>query len=175
MYWFALPAAVLGVYAIANLIFLICQIVAALGIDYGMPVSVIQGRLEALRMLRIRYLQVSVLAGMLVWTAFVIVILKLLFDVDAYRSPGIPWLTANLAFSVAVVALAVFLAKKFGPGMTGSLIVQRFLRDLAGYNLNEAAGFLATLAEFHEEDGKGERADVWPANDRDDIFRSASD
>ena len=44
---FALPAALLDMYAIANLIFLIRQIAAALGIDYGMPVSVIQSRLEA--------------------------------------------------------------------------------------------------------------------------------
>ena len=44
--------------------------------------------------------------------------------------------------------------------MSGSPILQRFMKDLAGYNLNDAAGFLATLAEFDAEDGKGDRADV---------------
>jgi hypothetical protein len=151
---FALPAAVLDLYAIANLIFLIRQIAAALGIDYGMPVSAIQSRLEAMRMLRIRYIQVSVLAGMLVWTPFVIVVLKTLFDIDAYSSPGVPWLAANLVFTVAVVALAIQLSKRFGTRSSGSPILQRLMKDLAGHNLNEAAGFLATLAEFDEEGGK---------------------
>ena len=112
---FALPAVVLDLYAIANLIFLIRQIAAALGIDYGMPVSVIQSRLEALRMMRIRYIQVSVLAGMLVWTPFVIVVLKVLFDIDAYSSPGVPWLAANLVFSVAVIALVDPVGKEVRP------------------------------------------------------------
>jgi hypothetical protein len=171
---FALPAALLDVYAIANLIFLIRQIAAALGIDYGLPVSVIQSRLEALRMLRIRYIRVSVLAGMLVWTPFAIVVLKVLFDIDAYRSPGVPWLAANLVFSVAVVALAMFLAKKYGHRMTGSPTLQRFLKDLAGYNLSDAAGFLTTLAEFDVEDGKGNHEDTTPANDRSGASRSTS-
>jgi hypothetical protein len=169
---FALPAVVLDLYAIANLIFLIRQIATALGIDYGMPVSMIQSRLEALRMLRIRYIQMSVLAGMVVWTPFVIVVLKALLDIDAYSSPGVPWLVANLVFTAAVTALAIFLAKRYGHRMSGSPILQRFLKDLAGYNLKEATGFLATLAEFDAEDGKMDRADVTLARDRSDPTRS---
>jgi hypothetical protein len=123
-------------------------------------------------MLRIRYIQVSVLAGMLVWTPFVIVALKALLDVDAYSSPGVPWLAANLVFTAAVIALTLFLAKKFGHRMTGSPTVRRLVKDLAGYNLNEAAGFLASLAEFDEGDSKVDRADVAPADDRGDFSRS---
>ncbi len=150
---YALPAAVLDLYAIANLIFLIRQIAAALGIDYGLPVSGIQSRLEALRVLRIRYIQVSVLAGIFVWTPFVIVVLKALFDIDAYSSPGVPWLAANLFVSVAVVVLVV-LAKRIGNRMSRTPVLQRLVQDLAGYNLNDAAGFLATLTEFDQDDGK---------------------
>jgi hypothetical protein len=171
---FALPAIVLDLYAIANLVFLIRQIAAALGIDYGMPVSVIQGRLEAMRMLRIRYIQVSVLAGVLVWTPLVIVALKALLEVDAYSSPGVPWLAANVVFTVAVVALAIFLARKFGQRMSGTPTLRQFMKDLAGYNLREAARFLATLDEFDDEVGKCNRADVTPADDRGDLSRSAS-
>ena len=110
----------------------------------------------------------SVLAGLLVWTPFVIVVLKVLFDIDAYSSPGVPWLAANVVFSVAVIALAIFLAKTFGNRISGSPILQRFLKDLAGYNVNEAAGFLATLAEFDAEDAKLDRADLKLADDRSD-------
>ena len=171
---FALPAVFLHVYAIANLVFLIRQIAAALGIDYSMPVSGIQSRLEALRIQRTRYIEMAVPAGFMVWTPFVIVALKALFDVDAYSSPGVPWLAANVAFSAAVVALAIFLAKKFGHRMTGSPVLQRFLKDLAGYNLNDAAGFLSSLAEFDEEDVKRDREDAAPADDHGEFSRSLS-
>jgi hypothetical protein len=171
---FALPAVVLELYAIANLIFLIRQIATALGIDYGMPVSMIQSRLEALRMLRIRYIQMSVLAGMLIWTPLVIVVLKALLDIDAYSSPGAPWLVANLVFTVAVTALAIFLAKRHGHRLRGSPVLQRFVKDLAGYNLKEATGFLATLAEFDAEDGKMDRADEALAHDLSVPTRSPS-
>jgi hypothetical protein len=169
---FALSAVVLDLYVIANLIFLIRQIAAALGIDYSMPVSVIQSRLEALRMQRTRYIEMAVLAGFFVWTPFVIVVLKALFDIDAYSSPGVPWLAANLLFSVAVVVLVVVLAKRIGNRMSRTPVLQRLMQDLAGYNLNDAAGFLATLAEFDAEDGTGERADAKLADDRSDSWRS---
>jgi hypothetical protein len=171
---FALAAVFLDLYAIANLIFLIRQIAAALGIDYGMPVSAIQSRLEALRMQRTRYIEMAVLAGMLGWTPFVIVVLKVLFDIDAYSSPGVPWLAANLLFSVAVVVMVVVLTKRIGNRMSRTPVLQRLMQDLAGYNLNDATGFLATLAEFDAEDGKGDRADAKLADDRSDSWRSPS-
>jgi hypothetical protein len=35
--------------------------------------------------------------------------------------------------------------------MGRSPFVQRLMKDLAGYNLNAAAGFLAKLSQFEEE------------------------
>src|SRR5258708_4480799 len=54
---FALPAAVLDLFAIAILIARIRQITMARQIDYAKPIAAIQKQLEALRMLRIRSTQ----------------------------------------------------------------------------------------------------------------------
>ena len=85
---FALPAAFLDLYAIANFALLIAQIAAALQIDYDKPIVVIQKQIEALRVLRIRYIQGSVVGGFIVWVPFVIVVLKMFLGIDAYRIFG---------------------------------------------------------------------------------------
>jgi hypothetical protein len=149
---FAIPAAFLDLYAIANLIALIQQIVAALAVDYGKPVATIQKRLESLRMMRIRYIQVSFVAGILAWTPSVVVVLKGFLGLDAYHVLDSAWLVANLLFSLAFVALAIGLSRKYGDRMNRSPLIQRLMKDLAGYNLNAAAGFLATLSEFEHEE-----------------------
>src|SRR5580700_2473884 len=52
---YALPAAVLDIFAIAILAIMIRQIALALDIDYGKPIAAIQKQLTELRVLRIRY------------------------------------------------------------------------------------------------------------------------
>ncbi len=155
---FALPAACLDLYAIANLIAVIRQIAAALELDYAKPIATIQKQLESLRMLRIRYTQVALAAGILAWTPFVIVAMKGFFGLDAYRLLGAAWLSANLVFTVAVVALGIWLSRKYAEKMSRSPFMARLIKDLAGYNLNAAAGFMATLSEFEgEEDSQTKR------------------
>jgi hypothetical protein len=148
---FALPAIALHAFVIVNLIGLIRQIVRAVQIDYDKPIAVIQKELESLRMLTIRTTQWALLAGMLVWTPFVIVASKGFLGIDAYRTFGATWLWANFLFSVAVIGLAVWWAKRFSARLGRSPFIQRLMRDLTGYNLNAATRFLTTLAEFQEE------------------------
>jgi hypothetical protein len=57
----------------------------------------------------------------------------------------------NVAFGFLVLGIGVLVARHFGDRMSNSAFGQRFLRDLAGYNLNAASGFLKTLAEFEDE------------------------
>ncbi|MGA2738976.1 MAG: hypothetical protein ABSG65_16180 [Bryobacteraceae bacterium] len=148
---FALPAAALDVFAIAILIAIIRQIVAALQIDYDQPIAIIQKQLEDLRVLRIRYIQGIFLVATLVWTPLLIVALKGLWGLDAYRLLGTAYLVANLLVGLAIIPLAIWLSKKFAGRMGRAPMIQRFMKDLAGYNLNAAAGFLAALSEFEEE------------------------
>lgn len=148
---FALAGAALDVFAIAILIAMIRQIASALQIDYDKPIAVIQKQLGKLRVLRIRYIQGIFLVATLVWTPLLIVALKGFWGLDAYRLFGTAYLVANVLVGVAIIPLAIWLSKKFGGRMGRSPMIQRFMRDLAGYNLNAATGSLATLAKFEEE------------------------
>jgi hypothetical protein len=139
---------VLDLFALAILIALIRQIQAALQIDYGQPIATIQKQHAELRMLRIRYIQGIFLAATLAWTPLLIVGLQGFFGLDAYSLLGAPYLFANVLVGLAIIPLGIWLSKKYGDRMGRSPIIQRFMNDLAGHNLNEASRFLATLSEF---------------------------
>jgi hypothetical protein len=69
-------------------------------------------------------------------------------------------MVGNAAFGFLVLGIGVWTARHFGDRMSNSAFGQRFLRDLAGYNLNAAAGFLATLAEFEKDYSPQERSSM---------------
>jgi hypothetical protein len=149
---FVLPAVVLDVWVIANLASSIRQLVMAVQIDYDKPIAVIQKQLELLRVLRIRTTQWALLTGQLVWwTPFLIVALKGLLDVDAYKVFDTAYLLGNLAVGLAIIPLAIWVSRRFADRMGHSPLMQRLMRELAGYNLNAATGFLAKLSEFENE------------------------
>jgi hypothetical protein len=150
---FALPAAALDVLAIAFLVSLARQMAAALRIDHGRPIAALQKQLGELRVLRLRHIRWTLLAAPLAWTPLLIVVLEGVFGVDAYRVPGTAWLWANLLFGLAFIPVVVWVSKRFGQRMGRSLAVQRLVKDLAGHEVNAAAGFLAEISEFEREEG----------------------
>lgn len=147
---FALPAAALDLYAIAILHGAIRQIVSARQIDYGQSITTLQKQMEALRMMRIRYTQWTLLTAPLAWTPLLIVALKGFFGIDAYKALGGAFLSANLVFGLAIIPLALWLSRKFGDRMGRSPLLQSLMRDLAGHNLNAASNFVVTLSEFED-------------------------
>ena len=148
---FALPAAALDVFAIAILIAMIRQIAGALRIGYDQPIAAIQKQLEDLRVLRIRYVQGIFLVATLAWTPLQIVALKGFWGLDAYKLFGTAYLVATVLVGLAIIPLGIWLSKKFSDRMGRSPFIQRLMKDLAGYNLNAATGFLARLSEFEDE------------------------
>jgi hypothetical protein len=149
---FALPAAALHVWVIAYVAASIRQLAMALQIDYNQPIAIIQRQIESLRALRLRVIRWALLTGQLVWwIPFLIVALKGLWDVDAYRVLDSGFLIANVAMGLALIPAAIWVSKKFGERMDRSPAVQGLMRALAGYSITEASRFLATLAEFEQE------------------------
>ena len=136
----SVPAMAADVYAIGMLGALICQMAVAGNVDFTKPVAEIQRRLELLRILRIRTTQWAVLAGVVVWVPFALVVFQPVVEVT--------WIAANVAFGIALIPLTLWASKKFGDRLNRSPFVQQILRDLAGNNLNAAKAFLADLAEF---------------------------
>jgi hypothetical protein len=152
---FVWPAVVLDLLAIATLAALNAQIGLALNINYNQPVAVIQKRLEMLRKFRIRYIQAVCLAASLTWAPIFIVLMKVFLGVDVYRVFGIRWIVINVAIGLAPIALVVWIFKKYGPRIS-----PRFIKELAGYNLNSASRFLDTLAEFEQDHSPQERSSI---------------
>lgn len=148
---FVAPAVALDLFEIATLIVLSQQIRLALYVDYSKRVAAVQKQLESLRILRIRHVQWTLLLAPLLWTPLLIVALEGFLRVDAYKALGAAYLLANLLFGLAVIPLAIWLSKKFGDRMDRSPKIQWVMKELAGYNLNAASAFLATLSEFEEE------------------------
>jgi len=149
---FIWPAVALEILAIGALVALNLQIALAMQTDYEKPITAIQKRLERLRTMRIRYAQGMFLAVMLAWTPAFIVGMEAFFGVDVYRTFGHAWVVSNLLLGLAIIPLAFWLARKYGDRISRSTFGRRLLDDIAGYNLNEATEFLATLARFEEEE-----------------------
>lgn len=148
---FALPAAVLDLFALVSLNNLIRQIVVTGQIDYGQPIASIQKRLEALRLLRIRYVQGLFLIAVLTWPLLCIVGFKALFGLDAYQVFGPAYIWANVLVGVAVIPLAIWLSRAFGARLSGSPVMQYIVRTISGSSLNAAADALAKISEFEDE------------------------
>jgi len=70
---------------------------------------------------------------------------------DIYKLCGAAYLTTNVALGLAIIPLAIWVSRKFGDRMGQSPMIQWLMRSLAGYNLNVATGFLASLSEFESE------------------------
>jgi hypothetical protein len=151
---FALPAVGLDVWVIAYVATSIRQLAMALQIDYDKPIAAIQKQIESLRVLRLRVIRWGLLTGQLVWwIPFLVVALKGWWDVDAYKALSAGFLIANVTIGLALIPTAILVSRKFGERMDRAPVLQRLMRELAGYNLTAATDFLATLSEFEHETG----------------------
>lgn len=148
---FSIPAVALDLGAIALLIAQGHQWVALRGIDYSAPVVAIQKELGRLRLQELRVFKWVMVTAPLAWTPLLIVSIKGLLGLDAYVLFSGAWLAANVAFGVAVLLLAVWISRRYAERMERSPWIQRLMRNLSGYNLSAAAGFLSSLARFEEE------------------------
>lgn len=145
---YAIPAVALDVLVIGLLIAGCRQLFAISQIDYGQPVVVIQKRLESLRAERIRAIMLTLVVGPLAWIPLLIVALKGLFDVDAYATFSSAWLIANVAFGLLVVALALWVSRRYAGRVTKSAALRWLMDNLAGRDLRNAIAFLHSLAQF---------------------------
>ncbi len=148
---FLVPGLVLHAFAIAQIATLVRQIVATRRIDYGAPLLEVQKQIGALRASRTRTTMWTLLLAPLLWTPLLIVALEGFAGVDAYASLGVPYLAANLAFGLAVLALALLLSRRYADRLPGSPLATRLMRDLAGINLATATGFLDSLSRFEQD------------------------
>ena len=116
---FALPAVGLHVWVVGYVVASIRQMAMALQIDYDKPIALIQKQIESLRVLRLRVIRWALLTGQLVWwIPFLVIVLKGLWDVDAYEVLSLRFLIANVAIGVALIPLAIWVSRGLGTACT---------------------------------------------------------
>lgn len=149
---FLLPAMMLHLGVILLAGSGIRQLVALAALDYGAPVLDLQKRLESLRVERLRAFRWTLLSGPLLWVPLFIVALKGLVGLDLYAVVTREWIAANLLFGAVLIPVAIWVSRRYADRLERPSIAQRLLRDLAGSNLNAAAGFLDSLDSFQREE-----------------------
>lgn len=149
---FLIPALMLGLGVVTLLTVCIHQIVAISRIDYGAPIVLIQRRLESLRIERIRTTKWTLLLAPIAWVPLLIVTLRALTGLDVYAAFGAAWIGANVFFGLLVIAVGVWVGRRFGARMERSSVLQRLLRDIAGQNLNDATESLRSISQFEREE-----------------------
>ena len=148
---FFFPAILLGAYAVAVTAAAIYQLVQIRALDYDEPVVAIQQKLEHLKIQRIATTKWTFLSAFLMWVPFLIVALKGLFGVDAYRALGLVYLTVNAVAGIAVIPLGLWFSKRFGKRISRTVFGRTLVDDLAGRSLATALASLDAIRRFEAE------------------------
>ena len=128
---------------------------ALANIDYGRPLLELQAEVEALRIARIRTFNIAFLTGQIVWwIPFAVVGVAGFFGVNLYHSaPFRAFAAWNVAFGVAVIPLAVWLARRYGERLARTSAVRHVADSIAGRDIQAAREYLEKLRRF--ESGPG--------------------
>lgn len=148
---FLVPAILLDVCAIVLFAAGLRQLAEMNAVDYDEPVVVIQKKLEDLRVRRIRTTLGALLFGPLMWLPMLIVALRGFFGVDLYVAASPAWLVANVLFGLAVIPIAIAIARRAGPRLKRSSALRAIADDIAGRSLAAALNDLDTLRRFEAE------------------------
>lgn len=148
---FALPAVALHLAAIATLRLAVRQLVLLGQIDFAGPIVQIQRRLAELRVVRARSNRWLLLSAPLLWAFLVVVVPHGLIGMDVYDAFGIGWVLANLAFGVALLGAAIWVAGRFPLASRGSRFLRWLGEDLTGRSIAKASGALNDIAAFEAE------------------------
>jgi len=149
---FLVPAIVLDLFWIFLVASGVRHLVRLRMIDPGGPVVRSQEELGQIWADRIRVTRAILLLSPLIWTPLLIVVLKGLFGVDAYRVLGGAFLAANVVFGVAMIPVLLWIAQRMSTRADRHPLLARFRDDLAGRSLSKAVAELAALRRFETGD-----------------------
>lgn len=127
-------------------------LVTSLKLDYGGPVTAIQGDVERIRLVEYQALKWAVLGGVVAWLPAGLVLFEALTGVDALARIDLAWLIANLVFGLVVLALGLVLSRKYVERANLGSRARRLMEALSGRALRSATGHLAELARFERDE-----------------------
>lgn len=150
---FAFPGVVLDAVALFTIVASIRQLAALGCIDYSAPVLALQHKLAGLRASRVRMTCWLLLLSPLLWTPLAIVVAQGLFGFDIYRGIGSAWIALNLALGLAVIPLAIWIARRHAEQVSGSPLLNHVSDAIAGRSLAAARAHLEEIRRFQDELG----------------------
>ncbi|HEX4333346.1 MAG TPA: hypothetical protein VH040_14485 [Usitatibacter sp.] len=148
-----LTALVMDLWVIATGVTGLRQQGALARLDYGRPVVELQAEVENLRIARIRAFNVSFLTGQIVWwIPFAVVLVAELFGVNLYHSAQFRAFAAwNIAFGIAVIPMAMWLARRYGERLAHSSAVRQVADSIAGRDIVAAREYLEKVRRFESD------------------------
>jgi len=145
-----LASVVLDACAIAILASTVAQLSVA-GIDFEEPVIAIARKVERLKLLRARTAMWTLTLAPLMWPALAVAGLRGLLNIEPIAAFGLPWLFANVAFGVAVLVAALWIARRYGSGERAALWFRRFSESISGNQVRAASTQLRALLQYEDK------------------------
>ncbi len=119
-------------------------------IDFSEPVTASQKKLHQLRLTSIKYIRLGVWIAPLYFT-FIILMFKLLWNIDIVAVGDSSWIQANIAFSILLVPAAIWAHRKLRAKNAEKKWMNRLLAG-NGSQINGALSFIAEIKEFEKEE-----------------------
>ena len=160
---FVIPAALIWAFGLFQVWFSGFQLSVILPtnvggeINYDLPVTQIQKKLEKLRLHRVRYLTVTRFSYGLLWLPVLIVGLKAFFDYDFYAYFNHKWIFSVIACGLALTLFGIWLSLGATEVQNKWPILKKVIdnirvNDVTGKSLISAMASLKAIEEFEKED-----------------------
>lgn len=146
----AIPALIVFASVLVPVIGNIRQLILLGRISYADPVTTIQRKLEEIKLHFLRSFRLPVLMLPL-YMAYVVVGLNLVFGMDVLAQSNAAYLWANLAFSLILVAPAVWVLRNLSFKNIDNPVIRALVHGSGGKQVVAALEFLTALQEFEVE------------------------
>jgi hypothetical protein len=147
---FVIPAAILHIFAIIGLAGSIGQIALIAQIDYAAPITIMQKKLEQVKMHMVQVTRLMMLS-IPFYLAYAVLGFKLFFGVDIVAQGDPNWWLANIILSLLFIPLAIWIYQKLSWKNMHIPWVKSFIYSAGGKQITKAMGFLQEIDNFEKE------------------------
>jgi hypothetical protein len=147
----AIPALILGAFAIAWIVGCIRQLILLRQISFVEPVTAIQAKLQAVKLHVLEPTRLMILS-LPFYFAYVAIGFDLLFGVNILAGANRAYIYANMAASLAFFLPAVWLFRNLNFRGASHPVIRAFINGAGGKELLAATAFLNQIEDFKAEE-----------------------
>ncbi len=147
----AIPALILGAFIIAAIAGCVRQLVLLHQISFADPVTVIQAKLEAVKLHMLDTSRLMILS-LPFYFAYIVLGFDLLFGVNILAQGDRAYIYANVALSLAFFLPAIWVFRNLNFRNAGHPVIRAFINGAGGRQLLAATDFLNQIEEFKAEE-----------------------